>query len=253
MVYCPVEKAACSTWKTIFANISSGGKIIRGMSPAHLRSLHAAIGRRFGLEILPYNASLSSNTKLLVVRHPLDRLLSAYRDKMRGGDITFRNGSFKVVQQFRTNISNNDPYPTFREFVTMLFTNTAIARNPHWDKYFFKCDPCNIEYDYILKVETMEHDMKMFMSEVLPDSLRFVSEPKLNSFGPVSGTIGSPQNHLLKAYEVFSAEELQNIYSKYQYEHEFYGYGFNQNTLQATCCDPTSDAIDNTSALNCCC
>ena len=233
------------------ANISSEGAVKAGMSLGQIRALHNNIVKKYGLHAMAYNETLSSYTKFIVVRHPLDRLISAYRDKMRGGDVTFKEGAMKVVERYRTNITNNDTFPTFKEFVKMTLTNSALARNEHWKSYFFKCDPCYVNYDYVLKVETMDHDMRMFLSEVYHDRLSFVSDTRLNSFKPPSELSDNPYSHKLKLFEDLSAEEVEKITSKFHYEHEFYGYSFNQKTLHAGCCDQHISVTE--AATKCCC
>ena len=251
VAYCFTEKAACSTWKTIMANISTEGKIKSGMTAAQLRAVHYRIGKTFGLEAMRYDNILSHYTKFIVVRHPLDRLVSAYRDKMRGGDVTFYKGAKQVIDTFRKNKTDTSKYPTFREFVQMVLSNMLMSSNPHWNSYFFKCDVCHVNYDYILKVETMEHDMKMFLSNVYLNEMKYVREYKLNSFKTIGELSENSYSKYLKPFEELSTEEIQALMSKYQYEIEMYGYSFNQNTLYADCCD--RDASMNNSSLRCCC
>lgn len=33
-----------------------------------------------------------------------------------------------------------------------------VPKNEHWENYWSLCYPCDIDYDYILKLETIEED-----------------------------------------------------------------------------------------------
>ena len=233
------------------ANISSKGKVKSGMTAAELRKLHFRIGKDFGLVTMLYNQALVNYTKFIVVRHPLERLISAYRDKMQGKDVTFRNAVQEVIARFRRNETDTAEYPTFREFVQMVLSKGILSINPHWDNYFFDCDVCSVKYDYILKIETMEHDLKMFLSSVYLNEVKYVTEYKLNSFRPPVELSDKPFSQYLNYFEELSSEEIQGLSSKFQYESNFYGYSFNQKTLHAECCD--KDIIENNSSNWCCC
>ena len=235
------------------ANISTGGKVKSGMTAAELRKIHFRIGKDFGLSDIPYNKNLSNYTKFIVVRHPLERLVSAYRDKMRGGDVTFlRRYVPGIIDMLRTNNTDTSMYPTFKEFVQMILANMPISSNPHWTTYFFRCDVCHVKYDYILKVETMEHDMKMFLSNVYFSGMKFITDHKLNSFKPTNDLFDNPYSKHLVEFEELSAEEIRALSSKFQHESDFYGYTFNQKTLYAECCDYLSSDYGS-SNQGCCC
>jgi chondroitin 4-sulfotransferase 11 len=77
--------------------------------------------------------ALRTTLKLLIVRHPFERLLSAFRDKLENKDVGLEHGvkhfylsyGRKIVQLYR-NGSSDRPEPTFREFVTYLIKDDAI-------------------------------------------------------------------------------------------------------------------------------
>ena len=220
------------------------------MSLAELRGLHASI-KKYGLNEMPYNDNLSNYTKFMVVRHPMDRLLSSYRDKMRGGDVTFNGYAKSVVQQFREDRTNIDMFPTFQEFISLVLSSLPLAGNPHWSKYFYKCDPCRIEYDYVLKLETMDHDMDMMLSKVFHKELQYITERKLNSFSSAQKVTTNFRHHL-RQYENVSKEHIAALVRKFEHESDFFGYSFDEDTLEADCCTAQNSAGEQ-SRSNCCC
>ena len=250
VAYCAVPKAGCSSWKTILANISSRGKVKPNMTLRELRGLHRNIDK-YGLTKMQYNNKLSNYIKFMVVRHPMDRLLSAYRDKMRGRDVTYNHLANSVVKQFRQNKTNMEKFPTFLEFVRMVLSNVSLANEPHWSKYFYNCDPCQVKYDYVLKLETMQHDMDMLLSKVFQKEMQYVFVRKLNYFlASTKAEVTFP--HRLGQYEALSKKQVFDLSRKFEHERDFFGYRFNQDSLEADCCD-IQDSAGKQSQSNCCC
>ena len=105
--------------------------------------------------------------KMVMVRNPYERLLSAYRDK-------FENGIKNQTIDNNYLPENKDTYETttFHEFLTVIVKMNANASfsydpylseaswefgmklNPNWAKYTSVCHPCHIHYDHIGKFET---------------------------------------------------------------------------------------------------
>nr|XP_045626027.1 carbohydrate sulfotransferase 14-like isoform X2 [Procambarus clarkii] len=91
IVWCPIFKSASTTWvKNLL--LLAGQEEVEG-------SLHARARQIYTLTKNPKERQgiLSKARKMIIVRHPLDRLLSAYRDKM----LRFRsyNGPHEKLQR----------------------------------------------------------------------------------------------------------------------------------------------------------
>ena len=101
--------------------------------------------------------------KAMFVRHPLDRLWSAYNSKFVNQNPRFlMQYGRKMFGRFRRRHISTDPPcvkdVTFREFVSFMMLRTSGA-NVHWMTYNRLCGPCELNYDYIGKLETFEADM----------------------------------------------------------------------------------------------
>ena len=101
--------------------------------------------------------------KAMFVRHPLDRLWSAYNSKFVNQNPRFlMQYCRQMVGRFRRGHSFTDPPcikdVTFREFVSFMMLRTS-GDNVHWMTYNRLCGPCDLSYDYIGKLETFEADM----------------------------------------------------------------------------------------------
>ncbi|KAK7016425.1 hypothetical protein SK128_026248 [Halocaridina rubra] len=117
-----------------------------------------------------------------VVRHPLDRVLSTYRDKLELAKNPYFYTQYgqKIISNYRklppnmtqkqlrmymqaasrlvaskryTPIVGNpftNPFgPTFSEFISYIIK--AAPDNEHWRTYYMNCNPCKIHYDFILR------------------------------------------------------------------------------------------------------
>ena len=102
----------------------------------------------------------------MIVRHPFERLISAYRDKIVYR--TWRNWKENILERTK---GKPDPariepmIPTFKEFVTFHLSNGTHNKQSqdfdmHVRPFWHDCDPCNLPYSLIAKVETLDEDTK---------------------------------------------------------------------------------------------
>lgn len=119
---------------------------------------------------------LDTYKKLIVVRDPYERLLSAYRDKLEGGRnrVYLKNISKAIKRQGGTLSSNASANITFSEFVTFVTKLSDNSFDEHWRPYHKLCFPCAIHYDVIAKYETLTEDSERFLRLIgAPDHLHF--------------------------------------------------------------------------------
>ncbi|CAL4228689.1 unnamed protein product, partial [Meganyctiphanes norvegica] len=179
LLYCPVWKAMSTTWDAIILQMNNGNNEENKKLNAKHKTLknkkkdfeHQSIKRESRIEYsLPEDRKdaklLINNARcsLLIVRHPLLRLLSAYRDKM-----IYRKDKVKdyifirslIIHRYRRSDSNsNSPYPTFSEFVEYVLDewSSSDPRPGTWREFmrdwhpaYYLCAPCDIDYTHIIK------------------------------------------------------------------------------------------------------
>ncbi|KAK7069537.1 hypothetical protein SK128_016090, partial [Halocaridina rubra] len=82
---------------------------------------------------------LKKSIRMIIVRHPFTRLLSAYRDKMtkirpKPARFHFRKLQTKIISKYRpVDSKNKSPHPTFEEFVQFVIDDTKnITSGKDW-------------------------------------------------------------------------------------------------------------------------
>ena len=235
LVFCDVPKAASTTWESGMALSTSIGKAYHAKAPIENARIHRiSQSLKYGLSRVSLSElhTLKGYTTFAVVRHPFDRAESAYTDKM------FCKGFFKKYQQeVKDNFRDQDTLMTdpvsFAEFVRYL--TEGYSDNPHWRSYTTDCNPCALNFDYILRVETMEHDAPYILS-IMNQAKDFLHSHKSNvrrQATNVSENIVSPK--YLELFESIDLDHTKWLQRKYKLDFEQYGYFFNYNKKLATC------------------
>ena len=88
------------------------------------------------------------------VRHPFDRLVSAYVDKV------IKNKAIWLKDHPTIGSTN---FATFAQYVVSKceqFANNKTLMNTHWKPYSSKCQYCEMDYDVIGRAETFIDDTR---------------------------------------------------------------------------------------------
>ncbi|XP_071530132.1 carbohydrate sulfotransferase 11-like [Panulirus ornatus] len=171
LTWCKVPKAASTSWLHAFLEL--GG--VQDISSKDMAGKHALLREKYPLLATSLLKRLMPTTmKFMVVRHPFERVLSAYRDKLEDyeRDLKDRGGYYhaiygkRIVKAYRkpSSTRDDDPnyksriQPTFREFIQYLLDTDVEKYDEHWKPIFLLCTPCHIRYDIIAKLETLSRD-----------------------------------------------------------------------------------------------
>ena len=121
---------------------------------------------------------------------------------------------------------------TFEEFVAY----TLSVDDLHWNSLEKFCEPCRFDYQYILRVETMERDSQVLMSDLYPDAgpipVANAARKKSNSAFSASQLI---QPKTLDIFSQLPRKTLKKLMKKYAWDLEFYGYSFNTTSFEIKC------------------
>ena len=113
--------------------------------------------------------------KVLVVRNPYQRLLSAYMDLIKENAPHFKQISNQIANRYRGTSSGIERAATFGEFIEHVlheYESNTVRRgiDDHWTPIHQLCHPCEIRYDYIIKLEHHDDDVYVFMKNFFNDT-----------------------------------------------------------------------------------
>ncbi|XP_047488073.1 carbohydrate sulfotransferase 9-like isoform X2 [Penaeus chinensis] len=161
---CLIAKAGVTTWKV------------------HLNRMMGHSG----------NMESADDIKAIVinVRNPIDRLVSAYKDKFYNGQP--RIPSERVQKFFQKALKLlGRPWQrgtvtsiSFREFLQYVIKESKYGlegMNCHWRPVHTVCQPCTTKYKYIVKLETIEEDLALIKEELAISEMNVTLKMNVNN------------------------------------------------------------------------
>ncbi|KAH1006347.1 hypothetical protein HUJ05_007092 [Dendroctonus ponderosae] len=243
MVWCNVFKAASTSWMYNF-NILAGytPEYLRGSRTPPLTLARQKYGRPT-LESLQDALKDEKSVSFLIVRHPLERLLSAYRDKIQhavSGSYHFKLGR-EIIKKYRKKETIGPKYPTYPEFITWLIDMVKEGKqlDMHWTPIVEFCTPCMFDIKIIAHTETLEDDQDYIIKRA---GLGEVIKPEWKNAGK-----GSTTAHISSHYSQLSRSQILQLYHIYRFDFELFNYSLN-GYLEVG--QPDEDPSDILAAIN---
>ena len=244
-IYCGVPKAGSTSWKTFLAKVAGGNPMEH---QAESEQFLSNLGLKY-LNIFPRSAiqlKLESYYKFFFVRHPLERLVSAYHDKIGRynsyGDDIRKDIVEKVLNKDSTqSVSTKEAKLTritFDTFVKYLIMKSGEEGDldHHWEDIDKLCHPCQIHYNYIGKLETMDSDAENIITKLQSTvSRRAYTLENLNrKFSYADHSSGGYKARLRDFHNV-SSGDMEQILEIYKDDMTKFGYSWNTKKLQTSC------------------
>ena len=238
VIYTPIAKVACSSWKWLLIALNGGYDIshpeVLG-SKVHAYSVQLKNGLR---SISSYSEEeqiyrFKYYTKVLAVRHPIGRLVSAHRDKFtwyvhdKGGyRCTYCAGKgSKIISELHgisekeLIMKNTRINVTLDDFLTVLTDPQKPSySNIHWREQFIAAKPCHMHYDFIANVETMNEDSEQILKRAFNTDVTF---PKKHVV--LNGTTSATTDHFLKGVNI-TKEIRDKLLQRFSYDMALFGY-----------------------------
>ncbi|CAK9802330.1 Carbohydrate sulfotransferase 11 [Anthophora quadrimaculata] len=197
LLYCYVPKVACTNWKRVLM-------VATGKWPERM---------------------LATYDKLIVVRHPLERLLSAYRNKLEAKHekssryFQTRFGK-KIIRRYRHNATEESLRKgddvTFREFVEFVTDDSSNeTRNEHWKPIYELCQPCLVNYNLVSKYESLVEDATEVLERMGVESVSFPTKPANSE--PTA-------RKLEKYYSTLTYKQLRKLANLYKLDLRLFDY-----------------------------
>ncbi|XP_062947551.1 carbohydrate sulfotransferase 12 [Cynocephalus volans] len=249
VVYCYVPKVACTNWKRVMIVLSES-LLDRGApfrdpldiprERVHNSSTHLTFNkfwRRYGkFSRHLMKVKLKKYTKFLFVRDPFVRLISAFRSKFElENDEFYRKFAVPMLKLYANHSSPPASVAeafraglklSFANFIQYLLdprTEKLAPFNEHWRQVYRLCHPCQIDYDFVGKLETLDEDAAQL--------LRLLQVDRRLHFPP------SYRNRTASSWEEgwFAKIPLawrQQLYKLYEADFVLFGYPKPENLLR---------------------
>ncbi|XP_077978807.1 carbohydrate sulfotransferase 9-like [Glandiceps talaboti] len=229
-LYCPIHKVATANWRRVLMVLAGDVKNESLVGTSHYfayTSKHRPLRKYTPKERIH---RLNTYKKFMFVRHPYERLLSAFRDKFEMG---VKHAEWWYMETFGIPIkkwahpemsgrelSAQKTKVTFDEFIGYVtaFANTKRI-DMHWEQYHKLCRPCEIEYDIIGKYETIERDSNYVLEQVNAAQKIHFPSMRLNDHNTHT-SVNSLENYLAK----LSDTQLKNLKQTYELDFDLFGY-----------------------------
>ncbi|XP_062271125.1 carbohydrate sulfotransferase 8-like [Scomber scombrus] len=225
LLYCEVPKAGCSNWKRVMMVLGGSASSTRDIPhdvahyANHLRRLesydHAGIAER-----------LRSYNKVLFVREPFERLVSAFRDKFESPNSYYHPVFGRpIISRYRVNATSTalrtGAGVTFREFVQYLLdVRRPVGMDIHWEPVSQLCNPCLLRYNFIGKFERLEEEANFLLQSIgAPRNLTF---PDFKDRNPLAERTSSTITQ--KYFSQLNSTERQKAYDFYYMDYLMFNY-----------------------------
>ncbi|XP_016315828.1 carbohydrate sulfotransferase 8-like [Sinocyclocheilus anshuiensis] len=225
LLYCEVPKAGCSNWKRILMVLAGVANSTREINHVavhydnHLKRLdsfdHQGISKR-----------LETYTKVLFIREPMERLVSAFRDKFESPNSYYHPVFGKpIISKYRVNASQTalktGSGVTFREFIHYLLdVHRPVGMDIHWEAANQLCSPCHLHYDFIGKVETLEEDANFLLRKIgAPENLTY---PSFKDGNPKAARTSTQITQ--HYFSLLNASERQRAFDFYYMDYLMFNY-----------------------------
>ncbi|XP_061707641.1 carbohydrate sulfotransferase 11 [Cydia pomonella] len=227
LLYCYVPKVACTNWKRVLMILAGKWNNTNVLSiPGSLAHSPGMFRNLSSVSKQDRDYMLESYHKMIIVRNPFERLLSAYRNKLEGDTPSAKyfqdRVGRRIIRTYRQNPSNeslelgNDV--TFKEFALFLTNRSEeladVVNNEHWQPITSLCHPCLIKYTLVGKYETLLDDSLLALHTINAAKVEF---PRL---ARTSGTA----EKLRKYFSQLDLPLIRKLYKLYKYDYKIFDY-----------------------------
>ncbi|XP_066255510.1 carbohydrate sulfotransferase 11-like isoform X1 [Euwallacea similis] len=222
LLYCYVPKVACTNWKRVMMVLTGQSNVTNLVDiPSNIAHANSSTIRLSELPESEINKILSEYTLFLIVRHPFERLLSAYRNKFEDNITSSRYFQARygkhIIKKYRPTATiadqNSGDNVSFAEFVTYLL-NEGVDTNEHWTPIYDLCLPCQLNYTFIGHYETLSQDAQTILDMVGAPPVVF----------PVTRA-GHTKDKLKEYFQQLSIFTIEHLYKNYLSDFKLFGYG----------------------------
>lgn len=152
------------------------------------------------------------------MRNPLERLVSAYRDKLANGDNDrFAYTVTKILAKYK-HISNSSTLD-FQMYIRWIIDTPNDSLDQHFKPLMYLVHPCAVKYDFFGNFKHLSSDLHLVMEKFNISSELYRDQGYYGS-GPNTTTL------LPKYYSTVSVDLKQKLVADFSAELDFYYHLF---------------------------
>ncbi|XP_071835089.1 carbohydrate sulfotransferase 11-like isoform X3 [Apostichopus japonicus] len=214
VLFCTVPKCGSSTWKKLM--LAAIGRI---ETPQSYKGDIHPLFRRVVKSLGKYSADeseemLKTYKKFVIVRDPMQRMLSLFLDKAVGKhDLKFNESQFEGFLKFILKSPNR-----FQ----------SVGFDEHWTHTSYLCLPCDINYNFIGRLETSQRDTKYIFDHFLQKAKGNYSLTLRPTKHETNSTAPEKKSQY---FSQVNREILHAIVKKYGIDYDNFGYDRNMYRL----------------------
>ncbi|XP_078000447.1 carbohydrate sulfotransferase 11-like [Glandiceps talaboti] len=203
IIYFWVPKVASGNWKSTLCHLKESYSNGQWTPNFHNKNLGIPSLQEYPDE--ERKKRMNSYFKYVFVRHPFERLLSAYR------------GRFEAKGRYKSRgMDDFSSFGKFVDYLTEMYTNKEVF-NIHWRPQTDLCKPCEITYDFIGHFETLQEDVNFLFKHLNFTGTGFHSK--------VTYATGSSDPLVMqKYYSNLTRSQIDNLYRIYAHDFDLFGY-----------------------------
>lgn len=208
LLYCYIPKVACSNWKRVFMVLTG-----RKASANSIKKVnHKDFVFLSDFSPLGIQHRLRTYYKFLFTREPMERLVSAYRNKFLINNKEFlKRWGPRIINKYRHKATKGkDNIPTLAEFFQYLLKDSKM--DEHWMTYMDLCQPCAISYDFIGSFDCLHRDAQILLSQLSLQNI--VQFPTKQSYYTVTKTPNNSFDNLLSQVPRSITKKVVEKYSQ---------------------------------------
>ncbi|XP_066915123.1 carbohydrate sulfotransferase 11-like isoform X2 [Clytia hemisphaerica] len=224
--YCSIPKVACTTWKKLFQVFYGRCQRVEEIEISK-DDVHE-LRYKYHKNIDSYTADLKTMQyfNFIIVRHPLERLVSGYRNKIEKPFTPYfqkKDGS-QMLRLSRKGLSEAEYRAgkgvTFHEYINYIIKTPMRKIDEHFGGMIGLCHICNVKYDFIADMSTLYNDSDIILKLIgWYYRLRFPRSSK-DSYKKDAVDIAPEYINRL------SDDILNKVYEKFKDDFEAFGYKF---------------------------
>lgn len=239
VVYCQVPKVGTTSWNVMYKKLAERDRRQRveffktnlsnhwddSIKPAHrYEDLY-----KLGFSRLSRGSDAHNEVRLglpdprahyfkfLVVRHPLERLASGFMNQVNRDNIMIAELNKKLMQHGEQKHDGPYiPFEIFLKYAALPDSELTHRRDIHWRTIQNICEPCQIHYNFVARMETLTSDLEMLLQQLN-------AEEFIDSF-PTANTGRVSINKYQDMYRNISPSILKAVMDKYQADADMFGY-----------------------------